>query len=123
MSITLKGLAVMTIATIVPHAARGETVQWNCTYSKMASPSGITTDNFSLQFALDTITVKAVIIGNQGMSDVDAVNGTGGITFQERLITGAVQTTTIARDGASVHSRHTIVLGKLTPSQYYGSCK
>ncbi|WP_161849249.1 hypothetical protein [Bradyrhizobium sp. CCBAU 051011] len=71
---------------------------------------------------MDTVTRKAVIIGNAGMSDVEAVGGSQGITFQEKLGSGAVQTTTIAKDGSSVHSRHTLIGGKVTPSQYYGSC-
>jgi hypothetical protein len=29
----------------------------------------------------------------------------------------------LASDGYSVHSRHTIINGKLTPSQYYGTCR
>ena len=55
--------------------------------------------------------------------DVAVVSGYAGITFQETLGTGAVQTTTIAKDGKSVHSRHTMSPGMLTPSQYYGTCK
>jgi hypothetical protein len=77
-----------------------------------------------LEFALDNLTGKAVIIGNLGMSDVDIFSGSDGLTFQEKLRTGAIQTTTIARDGRSVHSRHTLFTLEdgLTPSQYYGQC-
>jgi len=45
-----------------------------------------------------------------------------GITLIEVLPTGAVQTTTIAKDGRSVHSRHSIIIGDLVPSQYFGQC-
>jgi hypothetical protein len=89
----------------------------------MASPKGVTGEQFSLEFTLDTVTRKAVLVGNSGMSDVDVVAGSQGLTFQERLGTGAVQTTTITNDGSSVHSRHTVIGGKLTPSQYYGTCR
>jgi hypothetical protein len=84
---------------------------------------GLAAEKFALEFALDTITKKAVIIGNAGMSDVAAVGGSQDITFQETLGSGAVQTTTIANDASSVHSRLTMIGGKLTPSQYYGTCK
>ena len=57
------------------------------------------------------------------MSDVAAVGGSQGITFQETLGSGAVQTTTIANDTSTVHSRHTMMGGTLMPSQYYGTCK
>jgi hypothetical protein len=46
------------------------------------------------------------------------------VTFIERLDSGAVQTTTIMKGGASVHSRHTMLLDKeIMPSQFYGQCK
>ena len=44
------------------------------------------------------------------MADVAVVSGYEGITFQEALGTGVVQTTTIAKDGKSVHSRHTTAI-------------
>jgi hypothetical protein len=40
----------------------------------------------------------------------------------EELNGGVVQTTTVANDGKSVHSRHTIIGGEMKPSQYYGEC-
>ena len=46
-------------------------------------------ETFSLEFALDTITKKAFMFGNAGMSDVVAVGGKQGITFQETLGSGA----------------------------------
>jgi hypothetical protein len=111
------------LALAQPTMARAETLRWKCDYTVIASPKGLAAEKFSLEFALDTITKKAVIIGNAGMSDVAAVGGNQGITFQETLGSGAVQTTTIAKDASSVHSRHTMIGGGLTPSQYYGTCK
>jgi hypothetical protein len=104
-------------------SANAESLRWKCTYSSVASPTGVTGEKFSLEFTLDTVTKKAVVIGNAGMSDVDAVGGSQALTFQERLSSGAVQTTTITNDRSSVHSRHTMINGKLTPSQYYGTCR
>ena len=114
--VTLSALALATTA----HA---ETLRWKCDYTNMASPTGLGVEKFSLEFALDTITNKAVIIGKTGMADVAVVTGTDGITFQETLESGAVQTTTIANNTSSVHSRHSMFGKKLIPSQYYGTCK
>ena len=111
------------LALVQSTFAQAETLRWKCDYTSIATPKGLAAEKFALEFALDTVTKKAVIIGNAGMSDVAAVGGNQGITFQETLGSGAVQTTTIANDASSVHSRHTMIGGKLTPSQYYGTCK
>jgi len=49
--------------------------------------------------------------------------GLSGVTFLEKLTAGVVQTTTVANDGRSVHSRHTIIGKEMVPSQYYGYCR
>jgi hypothetical protein len=46
-----------------------------------------------------------------------------GLTFVEVTRSGNVMTTTIARDGAAVHSRNAIIGETLFPSQYYGTCE
>ena len=64
------------------------------------------------------------MVGNAGMSDVAVHTGSRAKTFTELLGSGVVQTTTVANDGSSVHSRHTIGPdGKVLPSQNYGHCK
>ena len=115
------GLSALALAQ--PTMAHAETLRWTCNYTTMASPTGLGVEKFLLEFALDTITKKAITVGRAGMADVTGVGGDQGITFQETLDSGAVQTTTIAKDGSSVHSRHTMFNGKLIPSQYYGTCK
>ena len=101
-----------------------EAIRWVCNYGTIATPTGLKSEKFKLEFALDTLTKRAVLIGNAGMSDVDAFNGDQGITFQEKLGSGAIQTTTISyKDGRSVHSRHSMLSGAFVPSQYYGECK
>jgi hypothetical protein len=111
------------LALTQPTMTHAETVRWKCDYTSMASPERVVAVKFSLEFVADAITKKAVIMGNNGMSDVAVVGGKQGITFQETLGSGAVQTTTIANNGSSVHSRHTMMGGDLVPSQYYGTCK
>jgi hypothetical protein len=105
-------------------SARAETLRWVCEYKTVVSPKGLSSELFQLEFALDTISKKSVLIGNAGVSDVTAYNGDQGITFQERLASGAIQTTTITHsDGKSVHSRHSMLRGALVPTQYYGECR
>lgn len=105
-------------------SAMAKSHKWQCVYTQRASLDGLAKDNFSVEFAVDDITGKAVIIGNLGMADVEVHNGFSSVTFIERLDTGAVQATTIAKDGRSVHSRHTIFGGdEFKPSQYYRQCK
>src|SRR5262245_15004202 len=98
-------------------------LQFVCTYPKFFAwqdtKPGEAKD-VVLKFSLDTLTKKAFITSNQGVEEVRVVGGHWGITFIEVLATGAVQTTTISKDGASVHSRHTIMLGELVPSHYFG---
>jgi hypothetical protein len=122
----MRTVAVVTLSALAlaqPPMAHAETLRWKCDYPSYASPAGLKAEKFSLEFAGDTITGKAVIIGNNGMADVAVVSGNLAITFLEKLGSGAVQTTTIMKDGKSVHSRHTMGPGLMTPSQYYGTCK
>jgi hypothetical protein len=97
--------------------------RWNCVYTQQASPKGLTSERFSLEFAFDDITEKAVIIGNQGVSDVEVHRGPLSVTFMEKLNGGVVQTTTVTNDGQSVHSRHTVMGKQMVPSQYYGQAQ
>ena len=122
----MRRVALVTLSALAltqPTMVHAETLRWKCDYPSYASPTGLAAQKFSMEFAGDTITGKAVIMGNNGMSDVAVVGGKQGITFQETLGSGAVQTTTIANNGSSVHSRHTMMGGKVTPSQSYGTCK
>jgi hypothetical protein len=80
-------------------------------------------EDFVLKFSLDTVTGKASLTGNQGVEEVSVFAVADGLTFIETLPTGAIQTTTVTKNGSSVHSRHTIIAGDLAPSQYFGQCK
>jgi tetratricopeptide (TPR) repeat protein len=105
--------------------ASARLVQYDCHYTKFHSPASNRIQdakNLAIEFSVDTITNRAVSMGNKGLSDVTFITGTYGITFHEELTTGTVQTTTITKDGDSVHSRHSMISGDLVPSQYYGAC-
>ena len=107
------------------NSASANVVQFNCVYQKFydAQRNRLQeAEDFALQFTIDTVTNKTVLIGNQGVEEFTFVNGVDGVTFLETLSTGAVQTTTVAKSGVSVHSRHTLIAGQFSASQYYGSC-
>jgi hypothetical protein len=122
MNACLTKLSVLAIGLTIslPLEARG--YRWNCDYSKIATLDGLKADQFKLEFAFDDVTQKAVMIGNNGVADVEFQGGPLGVSFLERLSTGVVQSTTVANDGTSVHSRHTIIGASLIASQYYGRC-
>ena len=108
-----------------PLSAFANSVSFDCKFELYASQDGLQkAKNFNLKFMMDTVTGKAVIVGNMGMSDVVPFAGEFGITFIEVLSTGAVQSTTITnKTGDAVHSRHTLIQGnEIMPSQYYGKC-
>ena len=84
--------------------------------------------NFSIKFNYDSVSNKAFMIGNLGLTDVTPISGSEALTFLEILDNGVVQTTTLdmmsnkEQSVDAVHSRHSIIFG-LFPSQAYGDCK
>ena len=52
-------------------AVHAETLRWVCEYKAVASPKGLASEAFKLEFALDTISKKSVLIGNAGVSRGD----------------------------------------------------
>lgn len=106
--------------------ANARALKFVCIYHSYVDASGEGSkdaEGFKLEFAYDTISKRAVMIGNVGVENVLGHSGSAGTTFLEFLPTGAVQSTTIANTGESVHSRHSMLPGKLIATQYYGSCK
>ena len=100
-------------------------LKYSCNFLNSADPGGLHKPKpLTLEFIVDEIAGKAVMVGNNGFSDVQLVEGIYGKSFIEYLPTGAVQTTTIAKQTLnSVHSRHSLIGGDdLIPSQYYGKC-
>jgi len=110
--------------TVMSFGANAEVLSHYCSYPNYSNEEGLSKSNeFNLEFRYDTVTEDAFMVGNNGLSEVGVIKGSKGMTFLEFLSTGAVQTTTIANNNKSVHSRHTLLWGDLIPSQYYGKCK
>ena len=119
----LFGVAVSVMAFISPQVS-ASAIEFQCDYQLVASPDGLEpAGQFALRFTLDTISNDAFMVGNNGLSQVMPVSNKDGITFVEVTNTGNVMTTTInTTDGESVHSRNSIIVGGLVPTQYYGTC-
>jgi hypothetical protein len=115
----MRALTGMLLTLLALPAGAAEPRRIICDYAQSATPKGLKSEKFRLEFIVDGD--RAVMVGNNGISDVEMHAGDHGFTFLEKLPAGIVQTTTVAKDGASVHSRHTIIV-KLVPSQYYGQC-
>lgn len=99
-------------------------IEFFCKYPKLASIDGLeNANNFELTFFIDLVSKKAFMKGNNGMTELLVVkNDVEGYALIEITSTGNVMTTAIDKELSSVHSRNSIILSKLVPSQYYGKC-
>ena len=121
-----KLLIAMALIATLTGTAQAELATLKCAFPNYASPSGYkSSKNFKFTLQVDTITNKAFIVGNAGLSPVVMHKGDLAITFIEYLTSGVAQTTSVQlKTGQSIHSRHSMTfLGDVIPSQYYGTCK
>lgn len=120
-----KSYQLLLILSVASFSVNAEVLSYNCNYPYYSNEDGVhASKGFKIEFKYDSITKDAFMVGNNGLSKVIAIKESEGITFLEVLSTGAVQTTTIANNNKSVHSRHTLMFpDHLVPSQYYGKCK
>lgn len=77
---------------------------------------------FTLNFVADLEANKAYVMGNAGASEVLLIKNLNGTSFIEITGSGNVMTTSVTTLGEAAHSRNTIMIEKLLPSQFYGSC-
>lgn len=108
-----------------PAGAKDDPILFTCTYATFSDAGGLNEAEagFQLRFMIEPKAKKSYFIGNNGSTAVRLVPNAGGVTFIEITKAGNVMVTAITNRGESVHSRSSIVLGDLVPSQYYGSCK
>ena len=78
---------------------------------------------FPLEIVFDPVARRAVLVGNNGVSDLIPVVGSAAWSFIEPLPTGAVQVTVITADGQALHSRPSLMGGnRFAPAQAAGRC-
>jgi hypothetical protein len=105
--------------------AFSETVTHTCRYESYNNEKGLhkVQDEFKLVFVVDTSKEVAQVVTEKGKFNVDMLpSPSGGMTFVEMIDGGKVLTTSIDAAGRSVHSRNIILEGRISPSQYYGTC-
>ena len=100
-----------------------EVITFECSFPRYEGPNGGGTEDFGFTIQLDSVSEDAYIVGSAGLAKLAHIQGVFGRSFIEFTETGNVMVTTIVEDGEAVHSRNTILLGDLIPSQYYGECK
>jgi len=102
-----------------------DVVTLECDYPTWSDSSGAhKATDFSFKFLSDSESGKTYMNGSSGSTEVMTLSREdGGINFIEVTSTGNVMVTTVLGGGASVHSRNSVIVGELIPSQYYGNCK
>lgn len=98
------------------------TSTYECQFDTFSNGKTIAKEDFKLTFLLDEESGKAYVVGNNGSNEVAHIYRGDGRTFVEITNTGNVMSTTLTPEMDAVHSRHSVMLGELMPSQYYGKC-
>ncbi len=124
-AVTIMMLSVL--LWLLPLHALCESVTWTCRYPTYADNEGIhkSEDDLKLVFRVDSSSETAKIIGSDGKSDANVdmmYSPSGGLSFVEKKSGADVLTTSIDKNGRSVHSKNIIIDGQISPAQYYGSC-
>jgi len=116
--------SIIALLLISLHLNAG-TIEFKCKYPLYADEDGVhSAKNFEMVFMIDSITKKAMMKGNNGLDEINVLKlDNEGISLLSIGGTGLIFTTAIDSNLKSVHSRNSIIGGKLLPSQYYGICK
>ena len=100
----------------------GKIITVTCDFYTCATPEGIkkAEDGFKgMRFVFNSDETTGVMLGNAGESKVLIVHGEDSITFIQ--VDPWVTSTTIELNSLKVvHSRNTVLVGDIIPSQYYG---
>ena len=81
-------------------------------------------NDLKLVFLIDA-NENGEMVNSDGKSEVAVdmmYSPSGGVAFIEKKSGADVRTTSIDKEGRSVHSRNIIVNGQILPAQYYGRC-
>lgn len=119
-------LAAALAALASAPGAYASALSMTCAFDhRCGAEQGCGATELSMIFHFDDATGAAFVIGNNGVAEVQVIEGPDATSFVERLPSGAVQVTVIDRIGLhAVHSRNTVPEGgAIEPSQYYGACK
>lgn len=118
---------LLLVATLFAFNAQAKPVTFNCDFPLASNDEhGPKSQNFKFDIRYDTVTKKAVILGNNGHAELIVITGNQEqFTVIEIVPSGSLMSTTIALPSyKAVHSRHTVGVGTgaMVPSQNYGTC-
>jgi len=115
---------ITTILLLLPFTIFAAPTNYSCKYLSYSDEKGNhkVTAPFILNFIVDEKNGKSYILGNNGSSEVIAFSSEDRISFVEVTATKNIMSTAIDSKLNSVHSRNSVIVGKLVPSQYYGKC-
>lgn len=95
----------------------------SCEFNQLSSPKGLEKeDEFNFRILWDAEKNIAYIQGTVGTSPLEIIASDTQVSFIEITNTKNIMVTTIGNGGKAVHSRNSIIMGELVPSQYYGTC-
>lgn len=116
---------IIAILFFFPMMVFANTTTYFCNYSSYSNQAGNhkVKNKFQFSFLVDKTTGKAYLLGSIGSSEVEMFVSNDRVAFLEITETGNIMTTAIDSKLNSVHSRNTVLLGEILPSQYYGKCE
>ena len=115
-------IKLLLITVVLPSYAN--TTTYSCNYPIYTDEEGVhkVTRKFELNFIFDDKAKKSYMLGNNGSTEVGRFKYAEHIVFAEITSFGSFMTTTIDKNLNSVHSRNTVMSGKLIASQFFGKC-
>ncbi|UTP72766.1 hypothetical protein NLG07_00565 [Alteromonas sp. LMIT006] len=117
-------ITIITLGVALSFSALSNTIEYQCSFNKTVNYKGEVLESYSdIRFVEDVYTGEAVMIGNNGMSNV-SINEGRLKTYIEANDSGAISTTTILENGKAIHYRVSSLPG--TDLHYsamlYGQC-
>lgn len=118
----MRGFVFLLLTILLTSPSVAEVLTWDCKFDRRVDETGTHLEKMNLIFKVDTVSHKAFMEGNAGFVEVNVHIGDDAFGFTENLASGAIQTTTITRDGFAVHSRSTVILNEIVAAQHFGRC-
>jgi len=109
---------------LLPLYSFAATVNYSCDYTSYSDQKGNhkAKDKFVLNFIVDTGSGKSYLLGNNGSAEIKSFIYEDRAIFIEVTATGNIISTAVDSNLNSVHSRNSVIIGELVPSQHYGKC-
>ena len=119
----MKSIAIL--LSLLPALVYADTTTYTCNYTTYSDQEGNhnVETKFELNFIIDKTAEKSYLLGNNGSAEVTFFELVDQVAFIEVTTSGNIMTTAIDSNLNSVHSRNSVMLGKMLPSQYYGKCE